>query len=81
MKYIANPIEVDAFKIAKVIDAGVYELETGEVVRPHAGMLSRITPQVGDYWVIQSDGYIYLNPREVFLRKYSPAPQTASAGE
>ncbi len=34
-------------------------------------MIARMTPQVGDYLVIQEDGYEYLNPKEVFERKYS----------
>lgn len=35
-------------------------------------MLSRISPQIGDYWVRQEDGYEYLNPKAVFEKKYSP---------
>jgi len=35
-------------------------------------MIARFEPQLGDYWVIQEDGYVYLNPKEVFERKYSP---------
>lgn len=27
-----------------------------------------------DYWVIQSDGYVYLNPAKVFERKYTRIP-------
>jgi hypothetical protein len=72
MKYVANPVEVDAFKIVGVIDAGCYELENGEEFRTTAEMMSRISPNVGDYKVIQSDGYIYLNPKDVFERKYRP---------
>lgn len=33
-------------------------------------MQARYIPKAGDYWVIQSDGYEYLNPKEVFERKY-----------
>src|ERR1700691_2146243 len=33
-------------------------------------MTARYAPKVGDYWVVQSDGYAYLNPAEVFERKY-----------
>lgn len=47
-------------------------LEDGSIVNATMDMLSRITPEVGDYWVIQSDGYIYLNPKDVFERKYRP---------
>lgn len=35
-------------------------------------MLARMTPVPGDYYVIQEDGYAYLNPKAVFERKYSP---------
>jgi hypothetical protein len=39
-------------------------------------MMARFKPQPGEYWVRQADGYIYLNPKEVFERKYSPKPQS-----
>jgi hypothetical protein len=87
MKYVANPVEVDAFKIVKVhvLDGGGvfgnrrerFSLELSEPLDhstaflPSEEMLSRITPIEGDYVVVQSDGYIYLNPKEVFERKYS----------
>lgn len=80
MKYIANPVEVEAFKITKVFpeaDQGdfsrILELENGKLFQAEKGMMSRMTPQVGDYWVIQSDGYVYLNPKDVFERKYRSA--------
>lgn len=78
MKYIANPVEVEAYRIASVgepygggelamrdcaCDDGVTRVAT-------VAMMSRYTPVEGDYWVVQSDGYFYLNPREVFERKY-----------
>lgn len=76
MKYLANPVEVEAHKIVSVghrqdaigIDLA---LENGENVHADNQMLARMTPVEGDYWVIQSDGYIYLNPKDVFERKYS----------
>lgn len=84
MKYIANPVEVDAFKIVEVgplADQGggfrILKLEDGVLVQADKGMMSRMTPEVGDYWVIQADGYVYLNPKDVFERKYSPAPDQA----
>jgi hypothetical protein len=79
MKYTANPVEVDAFKIVKVEDGTRYdvaytlELENGRIVQATSEMTSRMTPQIGDYWVVQGDGYIYLNPKAVFERKYSPS--------
>jgi hypothetical protein len=79
MKYVGNPVEVDAFKIVSVgplADRGgnfrILTLEDGKMVQADEGMMSRMTPEVDDYWVIQSDGYIYLNPKDVFERKYRP---------
>ena len=76
MKYRANPVIVDAFRINKVIEGStespmVLALENGKLVSPNAGMTARMNPQVGDYWVVQSDGYVYLNPKDVFEKKYS----------
>jgi hypothetical protein len=33
-------------------------------------MCARYVPELGDYYVIQSDGYAYVNPKSVFERKY-----------
>jgi hypothetical protein len=79
MKYIANPVEVDTFRITAVAvsDRGhVLTLDDGKEVIADEGMTARMTPKVGDYWVVQSDGYVYLNPREVFERKYTPVRGT-----
>jgi hypothetical protein len=76
-KYIANPVEVEALVIDKVeangdggarvwFDNGAWNNATPE-------MCSRMIPKSGDYWVIQSDGYVYLNPKDVFERKYRRA--------
>ena len=43
-------------------------------------MCARMIPQVGDYWVIQSDGYVYLNPKDVFERKYRPLQEQEVTG-
>lgn len=77
MKYIANPVEVNALKITKVgppfgDGARLLSLEDGTAVVATPEMQSRIAPAVGDYVVVQSDGYTYLNPKEVFERKYRP---------
>lgn len=82
MKYIANPVEVEAHKITMVHKAidwpdplgaiVALELDNRQRVHPTEAMMSRMEPRVGDYWVVQSDGYVYLNPKEVFERKYSP---------
>ena len=78
MKYIANPVEVTAFKIEKLLGrlpSGDHSLrlDSGEEVIATKEMCSRMDPSIGDYWVIQSDGYIYLNPKGVFERKYHAA--------
>jgi hypothetical protein len=75
MKYIANPVEVDAEIIVSVgpiqKDGGMHlALQNGLNFSADKGMISRYIPQEGDYWVKQSDGYIYLNPKAVFERKY-----------
>jgi len=77
MKYIANPVVVDAFAIkdvGPVLDDGSrwLDLEGAPTSQASAEMMSRMTPRVGDYWVVQSDGYVYLNPKDVFERKYQP---------
>ncbi len=76
MKYQANPVVVDALRIISVSTCPrENELDfmcEGEVGArtADAGMLARYTPVAGDYLVIQSDGYRYLNPKDVFERKY-----------
>lgn len=82
MKYVANPVQVDAFKIEAVFDgrdAGEYGVMVTLVDPPaawHGGvrvteeMVSRYVPVAGDYYVVQDDGYAYVNPKAVFERKY-----------
>lgn len=77
MKYIANPVEVDATKIVsygQVQEDGSLHLalEDGRNFTATKDMMSRMLPELGDYVVTQSDGYVYLNPKEVFERKYRP---------
>ncbi len=77
MEYVANPVVVTAFKIIgfgmHILGQGlVLHLENGGEVIATDEMMARMTPQTGDYWVMQPDGYVYLNPKEVFERKYSP---------
>lgn len=76
MKYEANPVIVDA----SVITFAVPDFSTGGQLlilddgrRPIATpeMTSRYKAKPGDYFVTQSDGYEYLNPKDVFERKYS----------
>ena len=84
MKYQGNPVIVDAFKIvsfdkkekdfAEDNSNSTITLDDGQVITLEDGMMSRYQPVAGDYYVIQSDGYAYLNPKDVFERKYSPVP-------
>lgn len=43
-------------------------------------MTSRMTPQVGDYFVTTQDGYKYLNPMAVFESKYDPIRDDSAEG-
>lgn len=75
--YTAKPVTVTARRIVRVDEAvaghrALY-LDDGSVVTADPGMLARMTPVIGDYWVTQQDGYVYLNPKDVFERKYEPA--------
>lgn len=77
MQYQAKPVRVEAHRIVRVgaihRDGNQYlALENGENVTASSEMRARMEPVPGDYWVIQADGYIYLNPKDVFERKYSP---------
>ena len=80
MKYQALPVIVDAFEIVSVQDMPEADPPLPRKVATNDGqnrlassdMQARYIPKVGDYWVIQSDGYEYLNPKEVFERKYAP---------
>jgi hypothetical protein len=76
MRYIANPVQVTAEKILAVDSAlsdGTMLLltEAGQMVATPE-MTARMKPVIGDYVVTQSDGYVYLNPKDVFERKYRP---------
>jgi hypothetical protein len=79
MKYKANPVIVDAFEIVGMAPReqtdGINLTLQGVMGQYHATpeMLSRMQPKSGDYLVRQEDGYEYLNPKEVFERKYSLA--------
>lgn len=74
MQYVANPITVTAFKITEVYrhaDNYVVALENGDSKYLNTTLTARYTPVVGDYFVTQEDGYEYINPKDVFERKYS----------
>ena len=89
-KYIANPVEINAYKIVSVKDSWESIPGDGSLGLPVAldngtneyvteSMCSRYTPVVGDYWVMQYDGYVYLNPAAIFERKYSPLAEQQAA--
>ncbi|QMV33037.1 hypothetical protein 3Fb_00034 [Ralstonia phage Eline] len=69
--YIANPVRVMAARIVEV-DGALLTMEGGGMFRADAGMTARYTPVPGDYLVTQEDGYVYVNPKDVFERKYRP---------
>ena len=87
MRYVANPVIVDAWQISRVDPKlshwgeTTIELEgmvgSERVLSPE--MTARMKPKVGDYLVRQADGYEYLNPKDVFERKYRPAPEQAQS--
>lgn len=76
--FIANPVRVRAARILAVSreddDTGRVDLKLDDdtVFEATPEMMARFDPQPGDFLVVQEDGYTYLNPREVFERKYSP---------
>ena len=81
MEYKANPVIVTAHRIVSIKTRqlggikdfdGEVTLDNGETKKLECGMLARYVPVEGDYYVIQSDGYVYLNPKDVFEHKYSP---------
>ena len=77
MIYEANPVRVDAhiiISVGAVLPNGSMHVATqdGENRIATASMISRYIPVAGDYWVIQEDGYEYVNPKDVFERKYHP---------
>lgn len=81
MKYTANPVIVDAYVIVAVVSVSsslgyTVLLENGESKVIGLEMHIRHEPQIGDYYVVQSDGYTYINPKEVFERKYSPLAES-----
>lgn len=75
MKFKANPVVVDAFVIENSVQAedGSYLLllDNGKTFVADPGMTARYTPVAGDYLIRQSDGYEYLNPKDVFQKKYT----------
>lgn len=94
--HIANPVRVRGIRIEEVTDLTdrtdgkgqshpdvMLRLADGENYRADSSMTSRYIPVAGDYLVCQEDGYTYLNPKDVFERKYrvigAEMPSTAKA--
>lgn len=79
-QFQAKPIIVHAAEITEVgepnSDGSLFVVfADGSDKVATSEMLSRITPEIGDYWVIaaQDEGvYEYLNPKAVFEAKYQP---------
>lgn len=82
--HIANPVRVHAAEILDVTDITIRDqgnaqsspdlmlrLSDGRNYKADMNMTSRHVPVPGDYLVTQEDGYEYLNPKDVFERKYS----------
>ncbi len=89
--HVANPVRVTAVRILEVTDITnrapgcaqshpdvLLRLEDGRNFTADMTMTSRHVPVPGDYLVTQEDGYVYLNPKDVFERKYSRAPGPAT---
>jgi hypothetical protein len=86
VKYIANPVIVDAQVITQVThkldDPNIHlGLDDGTVFVADASMTARYSPKPGDYVVKQEDGYVYLNPKDVFTRKYKAQVTNEVAAE
>lgn len=89
--HIANPVRVVATRILEVTDVTdrtpgygqtspdlMLRLEDGRNYKADINMTCRHVPEVGDYLVRQEDGYEYLNPKDVFERKYRALPIAAA---
>ena len=68
---------VAAGEITELALAGCYvKTATGDwvLLTYQPKMTSRYMPQVGDFWVIYSDGYAAISPRAMFLEGYEALP-------
>jgi hypothetical protein len=72
--HIAKPILVHAAVILAVANEGTHstrlDLDDGSKFTAPPELTARYVPQAGDLLVTQEDGYQYVNPRDVFERKY-----------
>lgn len=72
--HTANPVAVMArviLGVEPITEGAMLALDDTTNYFANHGMLARYTPVPGDYLVTQDDGYQYVNPKEVFERKYS----------
>lgn len=79
----ANPVRVKALAIVELTVDGhcgghLAKLSDGSRYHVTAAMEARHAPVIGDYIVTQEDGYVYVNPKDVFERKYSAIPKPVS---
>ena len=79
-KYQQNPVIVTAYRITHVGEkrrennAMPLKLENGKDVVAWPTMYSRLPKEqvnVGDYWVIQADGYTFVSTKATFEKRYS----------
>jgi hypothetical protein len=72
--HIAKPVLVHAAVILAVANEGTnstrLDLDDGSKFTAPPELTARYVPQAGDLLVTQEDGYQYVNPRDVFERKY-----------
>lgn len=74
--HIANPVRANAATILDVMyspddGSNMLRLSDGRNFMADNSMCARYEPKIGDYLVTQEDGYEYLNPKDVFERKYT----------
>jgi len=73
--HIANPVAISAriiLGVSTITEGAMLALEDTTNHFANHAMLARYTPVAGDYLVTQADGYEYVNPKDVFERKYHP---------
>lgn len=73
--HTANPVAVTArtiLGVQSITEGAMLALDDTTNHFANHAMLARYTPVPGDYLVTQDDGYQYVNPKDVFERKYAP---------
>jgi len=73
----ANLVKVKAYAIESIgpaadVDGVMSVITAGGWHSLTEDMIARHMPAIGDYVVTQEDGYVYVNPKDVFERKYHP---------